>query len=41
MSNFNFDNCLRRRPLGLAPTGLHGVFTLDAARSGTRKRGAR
>jgi hypothetical protein len=38
MSIFNFNDRLRRMPIGLLPTGLNGVFTLDAARSGARGR---
>ena len=41
MSNFNFNDCLCRGPVGLVPTGLNGVFTLDAARSGARGRAVR
>jgi hypothetical protein len=41
MSNFNFDDRLRRRPIGPVPAGLNGVFTLDAARSGARGRAVR
>jgi hypothetical protein len=38
MSNFNFNDYSHRRPVGFAPTGLNGVFTLDAARSDARRR---
>jgi hypothetical protein len=41
MSNFNFDDWLRRRPIGVAPTGVNGVFILDAARPGARGRAVR
>jgi hypothetical protein len=41
MSILNFDVCLRRMPIGLLPTGLNGVFTLNAARSSARERAVR
>ena len=37
MSNFDFEDCWRRRRIGLLPIGLNGVFTLDAVRSGAPK----
>ncbi len=33
MSNFNFDDRLRRKTIGPVPAGVNGVFTLDAARA--------
>jgi len=41
MSNFNFDDWLRRTAVGVAPTGVNGVFTLAAACSGARGRAER
>jgi len=41
MLNFNFDDCFRGRPIGLVPTGLNGVSTLDAASLNVRERAVR
>jgi hypothetical protein len=41
MSNYNYDNCLRRSSIGYLPTGLKGVYTFDAACSGARGRAVR
>ena len=41
MSNYNYDDRLRRRSIGYLPTSLNGVFTLDAACSGARERAVR
>ena len=41
MSSLNFNDCLWRGSVGPVPTGLNGVFTLDAARAGARGRAVR
>jgi hypothetical protein len=41
MSIFKFGDCWCRMPIDLLPTGLNGVFNLDAVRSGARGRAVR